>query len=213
MSLFANIFRHQRTIIVLDILRRRNEKTAPYKGADRVAAWVAVGTLAAMLLLWSLPESEFTIWLRLTVLYFVYVCIGGCIVAATALLFANAAGQAIVEAYYSGRRQTLETKAQLAALESARAVPAVEAETKDPGVWSYPSGPRPYLTDDERRDIDAYPNPKLNLATGERIKAGFAAGMTSAQIAAALDLSENLVRRYIGIFNRGRAAALSVEFE
>lgn len=193
----------------MSFLRRKHEASAPYKGADKVAARACVVTLAAMLLLWSVPESEFTIWLRLTVLYFAFVGLGALILGATALLLAGAAGQAIVEAYHSGRR----THAEIKALPAAEQTPAVEATTQDPQVWSYPSGPRPYLTDDERRDIDAYPNPKLNLATGERIKAGFAAGMTSAQIAAALDLSENLVRRYIGIFNRGRAAALSVEFE
>lgn len=209
MSIFTTIRNHQRTIIALDILRRRAEASAPYKGAEKTGAWVAVVTLAAMLLLWSLPESEFIIWLRLTVLYFVYVCLGGCIVALTALLLAGAFGQAVVEAYHSGRR----TDAEIKALQAAEPVPAVEAETKDPTEWSYPSGPRPYLTDSERRDIDAYPNPKLNLATGERVKAGFAAGMNAAQISAQIGISENLVRRYIGIFNRGRDAALSVDFD
>ena len=210
MNLLSAITRHHTRLAAMSFLRRKHEARAPYKGADKVAARVAVVTLAAMLLLWSVPESEFTIWLRLTVLYFVYVCIGGCIVAATVLLFAGSAGQAIVEAYHSGRR----THAEIKALPAAEQTPAVEATTQDPQVWSYPGGkPKPYLTDDEKRAIEAYLNPKLNTTTGSQIKAGFAAGMSAADIALALNLSENLVRRYTGIFNRGKDAALSVEFE
>lgn len=109
----------------MSFLRRKHEASAPYKGADKVAARVTLVTLTAICLLWSVPESEFTIWLRLTVLYFAFVGLGALILGATALLLAGAAGQAIVEAYHSGRR----THAEIKALPAAEQTPAVEATT------------------------------------------------------------------------------------
>lgn len=200
MSLFANILRHQRAIIALDILRRRAEKDAPYKGAEKTGAWVAVATLAAMLLLWSLPESEFSIWLKYTVVYFAFVGLGALILGATALLLAGAAGQAIVEAYHSGRR----TDAEIKALQAADPVPAVEAET---GKMV------PTLTPFDVARIENAINPRLNLETGAALKPWIAAGYTAQETADGTGFSLDTVKKYAAIFRKGVPAPLSVENE
>ncbi len=188
----------------MSFLRRKHEASAPYKGADKVAARVAVVTLAAICLLWSVPESEFTIWLRLTVLYFVYVCIGGCIVVATVLLFAGSAGQAIVEAYHSGRRTHAEIKAQLSALEASQSVPAVESET---GKMV------PTLTPFDVARIENAINPRLNLETAAKLKPWIAASYTAQETADGTGFSPDTVKKYAAIFRKGVPAPLSVENE
>lgn len=199
MSLFANILRHQRAIIALDILRRRAEKNAPYKGAEKTGAWVAVVTLAAMLLLWSLPESEFSIWLQYTVAYFAFMCIGALILALTALLLAGAAGQAVVEAFHSGRR----TDAEIKALQAAEPVPAVEAET---GKMV------PTLTPFDVARIENA-GQRMNLETAGRLKPWIAAGYTAQETADGTGFSLDTVKKYAAIFRKGVPAPLSVENE
>jgi len=176
----------------------------PLKNADTVARWVVLVVLAAMSMLYALPESETTIYLKTGVMYWALTGVGLCITLATLLLLANAAGQTLYE-IVQGYKTAKAADAEL---------PTGEALAKiEPGEWSYPGKPSPYLTDDEKRNIAAYPNPKLNIETGAKIKAGFASGMNAAEIAAGLSLSESLVRRYVGIFRRGENAPLSVDLE
>lgn len=181
-----------------------NADTMPLKNADKVALWLVAAVLTAMILLYLLPENETTIFLKVSILYWALTGTGLCILSATLLLFGNVTGQTLYEVV-QGYKAAKVADDQLAAGGSAPAI--------DPGEWSYPDKPSPYLTADEKRHIAANTNPKLNEETGGKIKAGFAAGMTSAQIAARLSLSETLVRRYIGIFRRGENAALSVDLE
>lgn len=188
----------------MSFLRRKHEASAPYKGADKVAARVAVVTLAAMLLLWSLPESEFIIWLKYTVVYFAFVGLGALILGATALLLAGSAGQAIVEAYYSGRRTHAEIKAQLAALEASQSVPAVEAEI---------GKIVPTLTPFDVARIENAINPRLNLETAAKLKPWIAAGYTAQETADGTGFSPDTVKKYAAIFRKGVPAPLSVENE
>ena len=181
-----------------------NADTMPLKNADKVALWLVAAVLAVMTLLYALPESEATIFLKTNIMYWALTGTGLCILSATLLLFGNVTGQTLYEVV-QGYKAAKVADDQLTAGESAPAI--------DPGEWSYPGKPSPYLTADEKRHIAANTNPKLNEDTGGKIKAGFAAGMTAAQIAAGLSLSETLVRRYIGIFRRGENAALSVDLE
>lgn len=181
-----------------------NAGSMPLKNADKVALWLVAAVLAVMTLLYGLPESEATIFLKTSILYWALTGAGLCILSATLLLFGNVTGQTLYEVV-QGYKAAKVSDDQLAAGKSAPAI--------DPGEWSYPGKPSPYLTADEKRHIAANQNPKLNEDTGGKIKAGFAAGMTAAQIAAGLSLSETLVRRYIGIFRRGENAALSVDLD
>ena len=184
----------------MSFLRRKHEASAPYKGADKVAARVAVVTLAAMLLLWSLPESEFIIWLKYTVVYFAFVGLGALILGATALLLAGAAGQAIVEAYHSGRR----THAEIKALPAAEQTPAVEAET---GKMV------PTLTPFDVARIENAINPRLNLETAAKLKPWIAASYTAQETADGTGFSPDTVKKYAAIFRKGTPAPLSVENE
>ena len=181
-----------------------NADTMPLKNADKVALWLVVAVLAAMTMLYAIPENETTVFLKTNILYWSLTGAGLCILSATLLLFGNATGQTLYEVV-QGYKAAKVADDKLAAGESAPAI--------DPGEWSYPGKPSPYLTADEKRHIAANQNPKLNEETGGKIKAGFATGMSAAQIAAGLNLSETLVRRYIGIFRRGENAALSVDLE
>lgn len=181
-----------------------NADTMPLKNADKVALWFVAAVLAVMTLLYALPESEATVWLKTNIMYWALTGTGLCILSATLLLFGNVTGQTLYEVV-QGYKAAKTADDQLAAGESAPAI--------DPGEWSYPDKPSPYLTPDEKRHIAANQNPKLNEETGGKIKAGFSAGMSAAQIAAGLSLSEPLVRRYIGIFRRGENAALSVDLD
>ena len=181
-----------------------NADTMPLKNADNVAKWLVVSVLATMTLLYAIPENETTIWLKTGIMYWSLTGTGLCVLSATLLLLGNVTGQTLYEVV-QGYKAAKVADDQLAAGESAPAI--------DPGEWSYPGKPSPYLTPDEKRHIAANQNPKLNEDTGGKIKAGFAAGMSAAQIAAGLSLSEPLVRRYIGIFRRGENAALSVDLE
>ena len=184
----------------MSFLRRKHEASAPYKGADKVAARVAVVTLAAMLLLWSLPESEFIIWLKYTVVYFAFIGLGALILGATALLLAGAAGQAIVEAYHSGRR----THAEIKALPAAEQTPAVEAET---GKMV------PTLTPFDVARIENAINPRLNLETAAKLKPWIAASYTAQETADGTGFSPDTVKKYAAIFRKGTPAPLSVENE
>ena len=181
-----------------------NADTMPLKNADKVVLWLVAAVLVVMTLLYARPESEATIFLKTNIMYWALTGTGLCILSATLLLFGNVTGQTLYEVV-QGYKAAKVADDQLTAGESAPAI--------DPGEWSYPGKPSPYLTADEKRHIAANTNPKLNEDTGGKIKAGFAAGMTAAQIAAGLSLSETLVRRYIGIFRRGENAALSVDLE
>lgn len=181
-----------------------NAATMPLKNADKAAKLVVIAVLVVMTLLYALPESETTVFLKTSILYWALTGSGLCVLSATLLLFGNVTGQTLYEVV-QGYKAAKVADDQLAAGGSAPAI--------DPGEWSYPGRPSPYLTPDEKRHIAANQNPKLNEETGGKIKAGFATGMSAAQIAAGLSLSEPLVRRYIGIFRRGESAALSVDLD
>ena len=181
-----------------------NAETMPLKNADKAAKWLVASVLTTMTLLYAIPENETTIWLKTGIMYWSLTGTGLCILSATLLLLGNVTGQTLYEVA-QGYRAAKVADDQLADGESAKAI--------DPGEWSYPGKPSPYLTPDEKKNILANQNPKLNEETGGKIKAGFAAGMSAAQIAAGLSLSEPLVRRYIGIFRRGESAALSVDLD
>ena len=210
MNILSAITRHHARLAAASFLLRKHNQTAPYPKAERRFWQVCAGLFVAVVAIHLAPDDEYVLFIRLFIFNLFGFSLIVCMAAVAVLIAAGTIGQAVVEAYKSGSR----TAKELDALPASDAPPAVEATTQDPQVWSYPGGkPRPYLTDDEKAAITAYPNPKLNLTTGSQIKAGFASGMSAAQIAVALDLSENLVRRYVGIFNRGKDAALSVEFE
>lgn len=186
--------------------------------ADQIALYCVAGVLAFFTCLYALPESEATVWIKTTLLYWTLTGIGACILAATALLTAVSVGRSLAE----GNASYKARQAELAAIpegETRQFLPEAgeTGETGETGEWTYVKGMSPFLTPDEERAILAYPNPSLNLNTGGKVKACLAAGMEPEQIRIALKFSDTrLVGRYISCIKNPQkwaAAGSPIELE
>lgn len=161
--------------------------------ADYMAVLVAGATLFGIFTLYSVPDSETTIWLRSQIAFWM-----------NAALFALAIMNAAAFALWNGG------KGITIRFEEAPALHAGEqpAELPDPGDWTFPKM-TPYLTNHDRLRIAATTNPKLNEETAARIKAGLATGMTSAEIATQTGYSLDTVKKYAALIRKGFEATES----
>lgn len=160
--------------------------------ADNVARAIVALVLAFFVCLYAIPESEATVWIKTTAMYYALTGIGGCILAATALLIAASVGRSLAE----GNASYKARQAELAAIPEGVQRQGIEAG--GPEDWTYIKGMSPFLTPDEEKAIRAYPHLSLSLNTGGKVKACLAAGMESDEIRVALGITDTrLIGRYI----------------
>lgn len=153
--------------------------------ADHVARLVVAGVLAFFTCLYALPESEATVWIKTTLLYWTLTGIGGCILAATALLAAVSIGKALAEGNVAYKAR----QAELAAIPAGGTRPQLPAQS-------------PYLTKFEITAIENYTAQKLSVETAASVKSGITSGLSYAEIAREMGISEAYVRRYAGVLSR-----------
>lgn len=188
-----------------DYRRRQHEASAPLKGWERYFLPTSIGFALLMGVLYTAPNWAFVVWLRLFVLNLAFLCIGGCVVALTALVLAGSIGQAVVEAWKSGARTKRELDAKERALQAVEAAPEITTPMQGEKLL-------PELTDVDRVRIANSTNPKLNEETAARIKPYLAADYTLLDTASLTGLSLDTVKKYSALLRRGLAAPLSVEW-
>lgn len=153
--------------------------------ADHVARLVVVAVLAFFTCLYALPESEATVWIKTTLLYYALTGIGGCILAATALLAAVSIGKSLAEGNVAYKAR----QAELQAIPEGETRPQLPAQS-------------PYLTKFEITAIENYTAQKLSVETAASVKSGITSGLSYAEIAREMGISEAYVRRYAGVLSR-----------
>lgn len=168
--------------------------------ADRVAFLFALLVLLAMFTAYGVPDTEATIWLRMQIGFWM-----------NAVLFAGVGATALALIIWNGG------KGLTIRLEEAPALPGGEqvAELPEPEDWTFPNM-SPYLSGSDRVRIAQTTNPKLNEATAERVKAGLAAGLSTALISTQTGLSIDTVKKYAALIRKGlpvqdEGPALSIE--
>lgn len=183
-----------------------NADTMPLKNADNVAKWLVVSVLAAMTLLYAIPENETTIWLKTGIMYWSLTGTGLCIMAATLLLLGNVTGQTLYEVV-QGYKAAKVADDQLAAGESAMPLqsgPEIVAPMQKKML--------PELTDVDKVRISHTTNPKLKEETAARIKPYLAAGYSLADIVTLTGFALDTVKKYSALLNKGVDSPLSVEW-
>jgi len=210
MSAFHNIFAGSAKMRAISAAfqdwQAANADTMPLKNADKVALWLVAAVLAVMTLLYALPESEATIFLKTNIMYWSLTGTGLCILSATLLLFGNVTGQTLYEVV-QGYKAAKSADDQLAAGE---------------GAASLQSGPEiiapmqkkmlPELTDVDKLRISHTTNPKLKEETAARIKPYLAAGYSLADIVTLTGFALDTVKKYSALLNKGVDSPLSVEW-
>lgn len=174
--------------------------------ADNVARAIMALVLAFFVCLYAIPESEATVWIKTTAMYYALTGIGGCILAATALLLAVSVGRSLAE----GNASYKARQAELAAIPEGETRQAIEAG--DPEDWTYTGKMSPLLSPMDKLRISQSTNPKLNEQTAATVKACLAAGLTTAETSRETGLSLDTVKKYAALIRKGfDSPALSVE--
>lgn len=210
MSALHNLFAGPAKMRVLNAAyqdwQAANANTMPLKNADKVALWLVVAVLAVMTLLYALPESEATVWLKTNIMYWALTGTGLCILSATLLLFGNVTGQTLYEVV-QGYKAAKVADDQLAAGESAHPLqsgPEIVAPMQKKML--------PELTDVDKLRISHTTNPKLKEETAARIKPYLAAGYSLADIVTLTGFALDTVKKYSALLNKGVDSPLSVEW-
>lgn len=178
MNLFARISARNAELDAAyqEWLRQQGSRLA-WPKADYMAVLVAGATLFGIFTLYSVPDSETTIWLRSQIAFWMNAAL-------FALAIMNAAAFAL---WNGGKGITIRfEEAPVASLDGGEPLPQI-------------AGKSPFLTPFERQAIEGYKHQRLSLETAAKVKACIRAGMTTHEAAAEIVIGEPLVRRYANL--------------
>ena len=148
--------------------------------ADQIALYCVAAVLALMLCAYALPESEATVYLRTQIALW-----------GNLALFASAGILAVCTMIYNGGKGL---KIEFG--------PAPEAELPEGETRPQLPTQSPYLTKFEITAVENYTAQKLSVETAAAVKSGITSGLSYAEIAREMGISEAYVRRYAGVLSR-----------